>query len=416
MNGSQASELAITGVGITTAIGQGRAAFGDALLAGRHAFGVMQRPGRQRETNFLGAEIGSLRNPSRLTPRILRTASFSAHVALVTLDEAWTDARLADVDGERIGLIVGGSNVQQRDLVLTHESYADRLPFVRPTYGVSFLDTDICGRCAEVFGIRGRRYTVGGASASGQLAILQAIDAIRAGHCDVCVAIGALTDVSYWECQALRSLGAMGSDRYATEPALACRPFDRCRDGFIFGECCGVVVIETADHAARRHVEPYAAISGWADVMDPTSQPDPSFDGEVAAIARALRHAGWDAADVDYINPHGTGSIAGDDIELRAIRACGLAHASINATKALVGHGLSAAGTVEVIATLVQMERSVLHPTRNLDAPIDPELAWVGACAEPRAVNRALTISLGFGGINTAICLSNRRAGGVGEA
>jgi len=254
------------------------------------------------------------------------------------------------------------------------------------------MDTDVCGICTEQFGIRGSAYTVGGASASGHLAILQAIQAIRTGQLDVCIAVGALMDLSYWECQGLRVLGAMGSDRFADDPARACRPFDRCRDGFIFGECCGAVVIERGDAVRRQGVTTYAAVSGWAMVMDGHRNPDPSLDGEVEAITGALAHAGLTARDVDYINPHGTGSVVGDDTELKAIRACGLARASINATKSIVGHGLSAAGVVEVVATLVQMKASRLHPSRNLEDPIDPDLTWVGSrfeathdyeCAEP---------------------------------
>jgi malonyl-ACP decarboxylase len=150
-------------------------------------------------------------------------------------------------------------------------------------------------------------------------------------------------------------------------------------------------------------------VSGWATVLDQTRQPEPSIKGETAVIESALQHAGWTPADIDYVNPHGSGSIIGDEIELQALAACGLAHAAINTTKSLVGHGLSAAGVVEVIATVVQMERGSLHPCRNLDVPIDPDRVWIGPRAEPRDVDRAITLSLGFGGLNTAICLSHLR-------
>src|SRR5438105_2981040 len=158
MRSSAEPDAVITGVGVTTAIGQTREAFTRALFAGQSAFGVMTRPGRQKNTAFLGAEIASLQVPADLAPKIMRKASFSAQVALATLHEAWNDARLHDVDPTRIGLIVGGSNVQQRDIVLTHESYAQRTEFVRPTYALSFLDSDLCGRCTEQFGIRGLAY------------------------------------------------------------------------------------------------------------------------------------------------------------------------------------------------------------------------------------------------------------------
>lgn len=397
--------IAITGIGVTSAIGQGKSAFASALFEGRHAFGVMQRPGRQRDTAFLGAEIAKLELPERLAARTLRTASFTAQVALATLSEAWRDADLDGVEPARIGLVVGGSNVQQRELVRTWESYAHRLAFVRPTYAMAFMDSDICGLCTEHFGIRGFAYTAGGASASGQVALLHAIEAVRSGQADVCIALGALMDLSYLECQGFRALGAMGSDRYADAPSLACRPFDRQRDGFIYGECCGALVVErNVERPGRRRA--YARVAGWATVMDRNRNPDPSFEGEVEAIGRALAHAGLDARDIDYINPHGSGSVIGDETELKALAACGLSHARINATKSIVGHGLTAAGTVEIIATLLQMEASTLHPTRNLEEPIDAQFAWVRDRAEPHAIHNAVNLSMGFGGINTAVCLA----------
>lgn len=398
--------IVVTGIGVTSAIGQGRQEFEAALMAGRHAFRVMQRAGRQRDSAFIGAELPPLRIAPSLSPAsgASRMTSLSAQAALVTVHEAWHDADLGAVDPRRIGLVVGGSNFQQRELTLVHDAYADRVRFLRPTYALSFMDSDVCGVCTQQFGIRGLAYTVGGACASGQLAVLQAMQAVSSGQVDACIAVGALADLSYWECHALRSLGAMGSDRYADRPELACRPYDEHRDGFILGECCGAVVIERAG-VARPGVTPYAALTGHAVVMDAHRDPDPSLEGEIKVIRDALARAGLAPRDVDYINPHGTGSRVGDDIELRAITANELGHAYINATKSIVGHGFSAAGTVELIATLVQMQGSQLHPSRNLEDPIRPELNWVRDRPVTHTIQNALNLSLGFGGINTALCL-----------
>ncbi|PYP93416.1 MAG: polyketide beta-ketoacyl:ACP synthase [Candidatus Angelobacter sp. Gp1-AA117] len=397
-------ELVVTGMGVISAVGQGKAEFASAILDGKTAFRVMQRPGRQRESAYIGAEIGEMAFPASIKRQSLRAASLSAQVALIVLHEAWGEARLSELDPRRIGLIVGGSNIQQRELEQIHESYRDRSVFLRPTYGLSFMDSDLCGFCTAQFGIRGLAYTVGGASASGQLAIIQAAQAVRMGQVDVCIALGALMDVSHWECRALRSLGAMGSDRYANDPALACRPFDRDHDGFIFGESCGAVVVESFESSQRRGLAPYASLSGWAIVMDSNRNPDPSLDGEIQAIQSALGASGLSAEEIDYINPHGTGSIAGDETELKALRACGLTSAYLNATKSLIGHGLSAAGTVEVIATLLQMRAGQLHPTCNLENPIEPTFNWIKDKALDHPIKNALTLSMGFGGINTALC------------
>lgn len=400
-------ELFITGIGVTSTIGQGKAEFFSALIRGEHAFGVMQRPGRQKETSFIGAEIAALSYPKLLSEKLLRKASFSGHVAMITLHEAWMEANLDAVDPARIGLVIGGSNIQQREVLLTYEIYKDRSFFVPPTYGISFMDSDLCGLCTEQFGIQGIAYTVGGASASGQLAVIQAIQTVLSGEVDICIAMGALADISYMECQAFRALGAMGTERYSEDPAKACRPFDEDRDGFIYGESCGAVVIERQSTALRRKAKPYAKVSGWAVKMDGNRNPNPTYEGEVQVIQKAMKQAGLKPKDIDYINPHGTGSIIGDVIELNAIKDCQLNHAYINATKSITGHGLSAAGTIEIISTLLQMKESRLHPTRNLENPIDRSFNWVRDQSIPHNMKHALSLSMGFGGINTAVCLQN---------
>lgn len=410
------AELLVTGLGVTSAIGQGKAAFADALFRGAHAFGFLQRPGRRSGAAFLGAEIGSLALPAGAGGRGLRAASFTAQVALATLSEAWAEAKLGDVDPARVGLVVGGSNLQQRELFQVYERFREKPEFIRPTYGLSFMDSDLCGLCTEALGIRGLALTVGGASASGNVAVLQAIQALRTGELDVCIALGALMDLSHLELQALRSLGAMGSDRFAQEPASACRPFDRDRDGFIFGEGCGALVIEAAGRAPRAGAKPYGAITGWAMAMDANRNPNPSLEGETRVIRGALERAGLSAREVDYVNPHGSGSRVGDEVELRALMECGLDGASINATKSLTGHGLTAAGAVELVATFLQMERSRLHPTRNLEHPLEPSLPWVAERPLERNVENALSLSFGFGGINTAVCVQRRRSAGEERA
>ncbi|WP_309550702.1 beta-ketoacyl synthase N-terminal-like domain-containing protein [Rhizobium rhizogenes] len=406
-------ELIVSGLGVVSAIGQGQTAFAAALLEGRHGFDLMQRPGRwlpqsddTPAVSFLGAEIKQLMMPETIPRALLRTASLSGRAALAVLHEAWQDACLDEFEPDRIGLVIGGSNVQQRELTQVHDAYRERVRFLRPTYAMSFMDSDLCGLCTEAFGIRGFAYTLGGASASGQMAVLQALEQVQSGRVDACIAMGALMDISYWECQGFRSIGAMGSDRHADEPALACRPFDAGSDGFIYGESCAAVVIERADTPRRSDVAPYARLSGWAMGMDGNRNPNPSLDGEIAVIRAALEHASLTADDIDYINPHGTGSAIGDPVELQALRACGLGHAYVNATKSVIGHGLSSAGAVELVAVLLQMRAGRLHPTRNLERPIEPDFNWVRQQAISHQIENALNLSMGFGGVNTALCLS----------
>lgn len=411
-------DLHITGLGVCSPIGIGREAFSVALLRGEQNFAQLARPGRQHPAGrdasgmapFIGAELSAanLVLPERLSPGTRRSCSLSARVALACIYEAWLEAELHRLPPERIGLIVGGSNVQQRELVQTQDAYREKWDFLRPTYGLGFMDSDICGVCSEALDIRGFAYTLGGASASGLLAVIQAAQAVSAGQVDACIATGAMMDLSYWELQGLRALGAMGSERFHDRPGQACRPFDRDHDGFIYGENCAALVITRG--ATNPPQNSYARLGGWAVAMDGNRNPNPSLAGEARVIDQALRQARCAASDIDYVNPHGTGSLLGDETELQALKTMGFAGVKINATKSLTGHGLSAAGAIELAATLLQMRAGYLHPTRNLENPIDPDFQWVRGAAMPHRINNALKLSFGFGGINTAVCLHNTRA------
>ena len=410
-------EAVVTGIGLTAWPGAGRGTVFERVLEGGCGFAPMRRLGRQLPVEhpgeavlraggspgampFLGAEVPEPVLPPSADAGWARSLSLSGRVALATVAEAWDDARLENRSPERVGLVIGGSNVQQREQVLAHERFAGRANYLRPSYAVSFMDSDLSGACTEAFGIRGPAFTIGGASASGQLAVLQAIEAVRADRVDACIAVGALMDLSYWECQAFRSLGAMGSTRFADAPDLACRPFDVRRDGFVFGESCAAIVVERADRAGRT---PYAHCRGGAVVTDAHRNPDPSLEGEVEVIERCLSDAGLCPDEVDYVNPHGSGSSVGDETELRALRQCALEGSFVNTTKSILGHGLSAAGATEIAITLLQMQADALHPSRNLDEPLDPNFNWVGATSVSHRMNHALSLSFGFGGINTAL-------------
>jgi malonyl-ACP decarboxylase len=395
----------ISGIGVTASIGQGKTAFTEALFSGSHKFDSLKRPGRQNGAEFIGAEIGEIDYPELITRRMLRSTSLSGQISLLTLYEAWNEAKLDSVNPKRIGLIIGGSNFQQREQLQIFQKYGNNPEMMRPTYALNYMDTDLCGLCTELYGIKGFAYTLGGASASGSLAIVKAVEAVKSGQVDICIAIGTLMDISYMECHAFRALGAMGSDRFAGQPDQACRPFDKLHDGFIYGESCGAVVIESPESAKQRNIIPYASINGAAVIMDGNRNPNPSYEGEVGVIKKVLEQANLSAADIDYVNPHGTGSVIGDETELNAIIDCKLTNAYLNATKSVLGHGLSAAGNVEVIATLLQMRESKLHPTLNLNDPIRHEIKWIGKDYINHEIKNAIKLSMGFGGINTALCL-----------
>lgn len=413
MNGSVSINLdiakvppLITGIGAVTSIGNSIPEFSVSLKNGDSAFAYMQREGRCNEEAFIGAELGSLTLPAWMEKRDQNSISLTAKAALIAMNEAWSDAELDKVDPLRIGLIVGGSNVQQRHLNNLREKRRESPYFIQPSYALNFMDSDICGICTEMYGIRGTSYTLGGASASGQMAVIQAAQSVMFGVIDVCVVVGALADLSYWECHAFTSLGAMGSARFADSPTSACRPFDQDRDGFIFGEACGVLVIESHEHAVNRGVNVRGVMNGWSVVMDANRNPDPSLEGEMTVINQALDRSAIKASGIDYVNPHGSGSVLGDNTELAALEECGLKQAAINTTKSLTGHSLTAAGCIEIISTLIQMEQGFLHPCLNLDSPVREDFNWVRNTMQSTDIKQALNLSYGFGGINTALCIS----------
>lgn len=408
---ASSTNLYVTGMGICASTGIGKHEFFQALKEETHAFGFLERPGRQapraqttRSSGFIGAEIQKPLPLSFASSNLLRTASYSSKVALCTLKEAWDEADLDELDSRRIGLVVGGSNLQQRSLLEAHQRYEGRVSFLRPSYGFSHMDSDICGICSDHFGIGGFAYTLGAASASGQVALIQGVQSLLTHQVDACIVLGALSDLSYWELQGFRSMGAMGSDRFAHEPAEAPRPFDHARDGFIYGESCGAVVIERQARGSSK--KNYGRLSGWGMSLDGNRNPNPSLEGEVFAIQQALNSSGLSYDSIDYINPHGSGSKIGDETELLALKKLSLEGAPLNGTKSLIGHGLSSAGCVELIATLLQMEHGQLHGTRNLQDPIDRDFNWIPRGGIEKELSHALTLSMGFGGINSALVIS----------
>lgn len=398
----------VIGLGVATGLGYGKAALREGLALGGDVFGQLRRPGREPpdgDPPFIGVEVPPPpRLPARLPPRILRTTSLSGQLAVTVLDEAWAEAGLDAVDPARIGLIIGGSNTQTRHLAGMRESAHEGLASLRPQYGLSFLDTDLCGLCSAVFGLRGFAYTVGGASASGALAVGLAAQALEAGQVDVCVALGALQDLSRYELQAFRAMGAMASQGNWERPGQAARPFDRDHSGFVYGEMSAAIVLIRGDHPLPRPGGPdYGRLLGWAQSADARRGPSPSVEGELRAVRGALAAAGLRPEDIDAVSTHGTGTPLGDDAELTTLRAAGLERAELNAPKSIIGHGLSAAGAVELAALLLQLQAGRLHATRNLEHPTQPELRWARGEAPASPPRRALKLSMGFGGINLAL-------------
>ncbi len=175
---------------------------------------------------------------------------------------------------------------------------------------------------------------------------------------------------------------------------------DTGHDGFLYGEACAALVITRPEHAGGTV---YGRVLGTGFCTDGSRGPEPNSEAQVRAAQDALAAAGLVAADIDYVNGHATGTPSGDDAEIETLRRLGLAHARVNATKSIIGHGLSAAGAIEAVAVLIQMRERLLHPTLNLDTPLDEGFRWVRGAAQEHRIRHALKFSFGFGGTNVAL-------------
>lgn len=413
--------VVVTGVGIISAIGLNARDFSRWLQEGRSGIGFLRSlPGPPISVK-IGAEIrdfsfeSALSQYSLLPEHLLAKASQSARRSPFTIQasvlaalESWEGAQLSGrrISPENLGIIIAGSNLNQRYQYESYQKFRQNPEYLNPRYVLHFMDTDHLGTLSEIFGIQGEGFTIGGASASGNVGILRGFRLVQAGFVEACLVVGALMDLSPMELQGFFNLGAAGGKRFRDEPAKACRPFDKDHEGFIYGQASGCLVLESLESSKRRGVPVLAEILGGSLVLDGNRLADPNEEGEVRAMELALRQAKVVPDNIDYLNTHGTSSPLGDETEIRAVRRVfkeNLSHLWINATKGLTGHCLCSAGVVEGIASIIQMQEGFVHPNVNLENPIDRECRWVGREAAPDRINISMSNSFGFGGINSSI-------------
>lgn len=347
-----------------------------------------------------------IRNAKRLGQR----APFVIQTSILSTLEAWNMAKLFDNDlaSDRIGLFIASQNSTQNYQYNQLQKFRNKPEYLSPRYGLEFLETNQVGVLSELFHINGESLLIGGASATGNVGLIKAFQAVRTGILDICVVVGVVTDLSPMDIQGFYNMGAMGGRKFSDQPDKACRPFDIQHEGFIYGQSGACVIIESMDSASKRNAEVLAQIAGGAINIDGNSSSNPNVNGEMKAMLTALEQCGCTVSDVDYVNTHGSSSPLGDRTEAEAIRRVLGDHSSrvwLNSTKGLTGHCLFSAGVVETIATIIQMNEGFLHPNKNIDEPIDKSLRFCGAKAIDDKINVALSNSFGFGGINTSIAL-----------
>jgi malonyl-ACP decarboxylase len=330
--------------------------------------------------------------------------------AVVAAAQAWSEAGLesGQVPGDRLGLVVGGSNLTSAYAFEHFNTYLREPAYIPARYALQMQDTDHVATISQALGITGEGYTVGASSASGNVAMMQAARLIACGAVDVCFAVGAMSRLGPPEREAFAKLGVLAEPDDDPRVRDGPRPFDKARNGFVPGEAAACVVLESLTSAWRRGVEVFAELAGYAQALDGNSLSNPSVDGETRAMSTALERAGVCGYDVDYVNAHATATPAGDDAEMRALReVLGNARPWVNSTKSLIGHTLSAAGVVEALATVVQMREGFVHPNPTLVRPIDAKYRLVGRISVPARIMCALSNSFGFGGFNSCLVLRN---------
>ncbi len=410
--------VTVTGLGAITPIGIGIAKFTEALKNGDTHFSKILFEKEGVDYTFpIGNTVGfdfreavsRLPLEQEVMDRVLRmrnlskSASYGMYCAL----EAWCDAQLQDAvsDRSRVAIVSSGSNIQQADLYENYEKYAHKLRFLRPNYALNFFDTDIVGALSEVLGIRGEGHAIAAASASGNMGIIQGCRLINSGEYDTVIVVAPLMDLSLFEYQGFTAMGAMAGADETTDVSKLYRPFDRAHAGFVYGQSAACLVLESASHPVQRKQQGYGSILGYGISMDANRNPNPSMQGELEAMKKALDHSQLRADQVDYINTHGTGSVIGDKTEVEAIIAMDMPRVKVNSTKSLIGHGLSAAGAIEAVASLLQMKEGFLHRSNNLDNPIHEQVQWLRETEYTGDVDHTLSNSFGFGGINTSLVI-----------
>ena len=336
-------------------------------------------------------------------------------LAIVAAREAWAHAGSPEVDPDRLAVVVSSGIGGVASTIAAYDTMNDKgwqrlspytVPMLMPNGAAGWIAIELNAR-AEV-------HTTVSACASGAEAIGYAIDMIRAGRADVVLAGGTEAAIIPLNVAAFAAMRALSTRN--DEPERASRPFDKGRDGFLLGEGAGMVVVESAEHAARRGAPVHAIAAGFGYSSDAhhIAQPDPDGTGLVKAMQRALADSGVAAEQIVHVNAHATSTPAGDAVEGQAIaRALGDAAGGVvvSATKSMTGHLLGGAGAVESVATILALREHVAPPTINLDDPDDE--AGIDIATEPRklaphtsAPMAALNNSFGFGGANVALAFT----------
>lgn len=358
-----------------------------------------------------GTETGQYNPEAVLSPKELRKMDKSIVYGVVAADEALCDAGLIDYDGdkERFGVSVGAgigglTSIYENCIELYNGGPRRISPFFIPKSIINMT----AGHISIKYGLKGPNLAVVTACATGAHSIGEAARLIEHGDADIMVAggtEGAIDVIGIAGFNAMKALSTRNDN-----PAAASRPWDKDRDGFVMSEGAGILILEEYEHAVARGAKIYAEVAGYGLSGDAYHITAPAEGGEggLRAMRAALRDAGLQPSDVDYINAHGTSTGLGDIGELMAVKSLfGDASVSMSSTKSVTGHLLGAAGAVEAIFCVLAIRDGVVPPTINLENPEDAvgDFDLVPNVAKQRKVDVAISNSFGFGGTNASLVL-----------
>jgi len=402
--------VVITGLGAITPVGNTAELFWQSLLAGQSGIGMITRFDATDYDAKIAGEVKGFEPTEFIDKKEARRMDRFTQFAIAASKMALVDSGmdLEKEDRSRIGVFVG-SGIGGMDTL--HDQYKNLFEKgpnrVSPFFIPMMIANMAAGQVSIAFGLQGPSSCVVTACATGTNCIGDAMKVIQRGDADVMVAGGTEAAISPAGMAGFCSMKALSTRNDA--PEKASRPFEKDRDGFVMGEGSGVVVLESLEHALARGARIYAELAGYGTNADAYHVTAPAPEGAQAArcMALAIKDAGLELADIDYINAHGTSTPLNDKNETLGIKALfgdQAKNLAVSSIKSMTGHLLGAAGGIECVATVLTVVNDMMPPTINYDTP-DPELDldYVPHKARAKVVRAALSNSFGFGGHNATL-------------
>ncbi|MFJ5963799.1 beta-ketoacyl-ACP synthase II [Bacillus sp. NPDC093026] len=408
--------VVVTGLGALTPLGNDVETTWKNAIAGVSGVGPITRVDSSEYTAKVAAELKDFNIEDYMEKKEARKMARFTQYAVVAAQQALEDSRLeiTDENAPRVGVWVGSGIGGLETFEEQFEIYSNKgARRVSPFFVPMMIPDMATGQISIALGAKGVNSCTVTACATGTNSIGDAFKVIQRGDADAMITGGTeapLTKMSFAGFCANKALSTN------PDPATASRPFDKNRDGFVMGEGAGIIVLEELEHALKRGAKIYAEIVGYGSTGDAyhITAPAPNGEGGVRAMKEAIRDAGVNVDEIDYINAHGTSTPYNDKFETIAIKEVFGEHANqlaISSTKSMTGHLLGAAGGVEAIFSILAMKESVIPPTINLKTPDEEcDLDYVANEARSKEVKAALSNSLGFGGHNATIIFKKYEA------